>query len=307
MPNLWSFVGPGANVHTELLTKGISIPWLRLCLLPVEDGASIFERVECKMDKRVVSLISKATETPPLSNTQATHPPGSVDNRHESAPTIDLRPLDDQLIITDVSSSSPSAYVRWGKRTLDICLSSILLVVLSPVFVVIACLVRIRLGSGGIIFRQRRIGLDGREFTMFKFRSMLPDRRVAERSFVGPDRRTTHKSENDPRHRPFGRFLRAASLDELPQLLNVLVGEMSLVGPRPEVKEIVLQRYLLNHPRHKVRPGITGPFQVSVLRFEGRLELGFEMDTDYASNIRLSSDCRYLLRTLAAPFTRRGR
>ncbi len=239
-----------------------------------------------------------------------------VSNRREVSPLpevclseaeIDLTDDGDRPAINSRAEPASTLYTRGGKRALDIVLSVLLLVGLAPVFAIVTWLVRTRLGSGGAIFRQRRIGLDGAEFTMYKFRSMLPDRRVVDRSFEGPDRRRTHKSDDDPRHRPLGRFLRSASLDELPQLWNVLKGEMSLVGPRPEVKEIAIRNHLLDHPRHRVRPGITGPFQVSELRFEGRLELGFEMDTDYTRSIGLVSDCGYLLQTLAAPFTRRGR
>lgn len=220
---------------------------------------------------------------------------------------IDLRSADDERRDGGAQLASSTPYSRWGKRTLDIFLSCFLLVCLAPLLVIVAVAVRAFLGSGPVVFCQVRIGQHGQEFTMYKFRSMLADRRVEDREFDGVDRRRTHKSDDDPRHRPLGRFLRATSLDELPQLVNVVAGHMSLVGPRPEIKEIAVRHNIIDHSRHLVRPGITGPFQLSDLRFEGRLELGFDMDTSYAGNVKLSSDCRYLLRTLAAPFRRRGR
>src|SRR5262249_19818862 len=142
------------------------------------------------------------------------------------------------------------------KRTLDLLLSGVALVALSPVYAVIA--LAIRLSDGGpVLYPQRRMGLDGRPFDLLKFRSMVVG---AERG-SGP----TWASPDDERRTPVGGFLRRWSLDELPQLWNVLRGEMSLVGPRPERPEFVREfkekfpQYML---RHRVRAGITGWAQV---------------------------------------------
>ena len=111
-------------------------------------------------------------------------------------------------------------------------------VVLLPLIAVVAVAVRVSLGSP-VFFRQRRVGRDDRVFDVYKFRTMGQDRR-REQAPVPQDRRQTHKSEADPRHTGVGRFLRKWSLDELPQLWNVVRGDMSLVGPRPELVEIVV-------------------------------------------------------------------
>lgn len=189
-------------------------------------------------------------------------------------------------------------YSMWLKRLADIGLSALGLLALSPVFLIIGCLVRVSLGKG-VIFTQRRVGKDGVPFTIYKFRSMLPDRRVAnDSSYTGPERRKTHKSSSDPRHTKFGRMLRASSLDELPQLYNVLRGDMSLIGPRPELVEVAARNGYLLHPRHLVRPGLTGSFQVSKLRFESRIAAGLQLDIDYVRRVRVLTDLRILLKTI---------
>src|SRR5207253_1548410 len=116
-------------------------------------------------------------------------------------------------------------------------------------------IVRIDLGPG-VFFRQRRIGLRGREFTVLKFRTMLHEPPVG--APTGPCPEHGHKCPHDPRHTRMGRLLRKLSLDEIPQLLNVLRGEMSLVGPRPELPEIVARYEPWQHERHEVKPGLTG-------------------------------------------------
>ncbi len=137
---------------------------------------------------------------------------------------------------------------------------------------------------------------------------MLQDRRGAPlaRRYRGPERRTRHKSCDDPRHTPYGRFLRATSLDELPQLFNVLRGQMSLVGPRPELVEVAEREGFVDHPRHLARPGLTGPFQVSPLRSANRISAGLHLDVRYVADITLRRDLAILARTAVMPFVRRG-
>ncbi len=179
------------------------------------------------------------------------------------------------------------------KRLIDVVVAGAGLVVLSPVLAVVGVLVRRRLGSP-VLFRQTRPGLHGRPFTMLKFRTMT-DARDAGGALL-PD------AERLP---PFGQFLRSTSLDELPELWNVLRGDMSLVGPRP-----LLTRYLPLYSarqarRHEVRPGITGLAQVS-----GRNTLGwderFELDVWYVENRSLALDLRILSRTIARVVRRDG-
>jgi lipopolysaccharide/colanic/teichoic acid biosynthesis glycosyltransferase len=204
-----------------------------------------------------------------------------------------------------------NAYTRWVKRCFDVTLATVLLVVLAPLFIAIMIAIPIMLGPGNVIYSQERIGRDGRTFTIYKFRSMLRDRRrvVGEASstpYIGPERRMNHKSSDDPRHRPFGRFLRATSLDELPQLVNIVKGEMSLVGPRPELTDVARAEGFAYHPRHLTRPGLTGPFQVSPLRSVNRISAGLHLDVAYVADVRLGTDLRILAKTVLAPFLRRG-
>lgn len=199
-------------------------------------------------------------------------------------------------------------YVRVGKPLLDRMLAAVLLGATAPVMAVVAALVWLRIGTP-VLFRQRRVGLDGEPFNVVKFRTMAPDRRVGERRTSprgrGSDRRQVHKSDEDPRHTSLGRRLRRWSLDELPQLWNVLRGEMSLVGPRPEMAAIVERYEPWQHQRHLVRPGITGLWQIS-RRGEGMMHLYTDIDLDYVATIGLVTDLRILLRTVPAALTRSG-
>jgi len=177
------------------------------------------------------------------------------------------------------------------KRFLDIVLSVVLMLVLLPVLFVIALLVRLKLGSP-VLFRQVRPGWEGRPFTIVKFRTMAPT--VAAAPAPDADRLT-----------PFGRRFRATSLDELPELWNVLKGEMSLVGPRP-LLTAYLERYTPEQARrHEVRPGITGWAQVNgrnAATWEERLRL----DVWYVDNRSLALDLRILLRTIGLVFSQEG-
>jgi len=177
------------------------------------------------------------------------------------------------------------------KRAADVAVATVLLLALSPLMCIIA--VALLLTSGRpVLFRQRRPGLNGEPFTLRKFRTMRPPK-------VGQDPFTT----DDVRVTRLGEVLRRTSLDELPELLQVLTGKMSLVGPRPLVMEY-LPRYSARHARrHEVKPGITGLAQVS-----GRRSLTFgqrlELDVEYVENWSLRLDAQILLRTLFVPFQR---
>lgn len=185
------------------------------------------------------------------------------------------------------------------KRISDIVIAATLMILLLPLLIAIALAVKLT-SKGTIIFRQRRYGLDGEQITVYKFRSM----RVSE------DGETiTQASRDDPRITPIGRVLRRYSLDELPQLFNVLQGRMSMVGPRPhavahnEEYRGLIKGYML---RHKVRPGITGLAQVSGYRGETRdledMRKRIEFDLDYLRRWSLSLDLYIILRTIAVVF-----
>lgn len=176
-----------------------------------------------------------------------------------------------------------------AKRVFDVAFALIALLTLSPVMLVTAALVRAFLGSP-ILFRQLRPGLGGKPFVMLKFRTML-EGRAGE-----PDSARLTK---------FGRLLRSTSLDELPELINVLRGEMSLVGPRPLLMEYLTRYSPTQARRHEVRPGLTGLAQVNgrnTLSWEER----FRLDVEYVETRSFSLDCRILAATVKKVLRRDG-
>jgi exopolysaccharide biosynthesis polyprenyl glycosylphosphotransferase len=192
------------------------------------------------------------------------------------------------------------------KRMLDIAMSSVALVVLAPLFALIAFAIKLD-SRGPVLFAQRRAGLGGRPFRMYKFRTMVSDaeERLHEVVVLADLEEPMFKLTRDPRVTRVGRVLRRASLDELPQLFNVLMGEMSLVGPRPEQVELV-ERYRPEHLfKLEVKPGITGPMQVygrGELRFEERLAV----EREYVENLSIGRDLRILALTTGAVFNGKG-
>jgi lipopolysaccharide/colanic/teichoic acid biosynthesis glycosyltransferase len=202
------------------------------------------------------------------------------------------------LTLAPPSLRVPNFYERVVKRVLDVLLCVMFSVVALPLLLVIWLALYMTMGSP-VIFRQQRVGFNGKVFTILKFRTMIPDRRKNVGGYHGPERRQRHKSPNDPRVTPIGRFLRKWSLDELPQLWNVLRGEMTLVGPRPELIEIVQQYQPWQHRRHEVRPGLTGLWQISGLR-DGLMHEHVEMDLDYIRRMSFKTDMRIMLQTAAA-------
>lgn len=184
-------------------------------------------------------------------------------------------------------------YRTFGKRVLDLVLVVPGLVLLSPVLLVLAVLVRIKIGSP-VLFKQQRPGLRGQPFKLLKFRTMTDTRDAAGHLLPDADRLI-----------PFGRFLRGAGLDELPELINVLRGEMSLVGPRPLLMQY-LSRYTPEQARrHNVRPGLTGWAQVN-----GRNALGWEqkfaLDVYYVDHCSLWLDLKILLLTVRQVLSGQG-
>ena len=187
----------------------------------------------------------------------------------------------------------PTFYEKYVKRALDIVLAGGALVVLSPVLAVTAVLVRTKLGSP-VIFHQDRPGKDGKIFRLYKFRSMTDEK--DEKGNLLPD---------EVRLTAFGKKLRATSLDELPELWNILKGDMSVVGPRPLlVKYLPLYNEEQRH-RHDVRPGLTGWAQVN-----GRNALSWEekfrYDVDYVQNVSFALDAKTVLLTVKKVFAREG-
>lgn len=206
--------------------------------------------------------------------------------------------------VGDAAAAHPAAtdrtqgfYSRHGKRWFDLSVTVVVLPFALVLMSGVAVLVRLVLGRG-VIYKQCRVGRDGNDFMMYKFRTMRPSRRTEHRPFNGPDRRSTHKTRNDPRHTRLGIVLRKTSLDELPQFFNVIKGDMSLVGPRPELAEVVDQYGCRAHPRHLATPGITGTWQTTVRNEGTLLHECFDSELDYTANIRFSEDLKILLRTV---------
>ncbi len=184
-------------------------------------------------------------------------------------------------------------YQKHGKRLFDFALTVPEMILLSPVLAVIAVLVWINLGRP-VLFRQVRPGLGGRPFTIYKFRTMM-DARGADDGLLPDGERLTR----------FGHFLRAASLDELPELFNVIKGDMSIVGPRPLLMQY-LDRYTPEQTRrHEVKPGLTGWAQING-RNAITWEEKFNLDIWYVDNLSVTLDIRILFFTVTKVFRREG-
>ena len=185
-------------------------------------------------------------------------------------------------------------YVGIVKPVSDRMLALVALAVAAVPMAVIAAVIAATIGRP-VLFRQCRIGIDGEPFEVLKFRTMRPDRRGRCLDVIH-DRRRTHKADHDPRHTGVGRVLRKYSLDELPQLINVLRGEMSLIGPRPELDSVVEHYPPALHQRHLVKPGLTGLWQVSA-RGGGPMHENGQWDLAYVGRVSLRTDLQILAKT----------
>jgi exopolysaccharide biosynthesis polyprenyl glycosylphosphotransferase len=203
-------------------------------------------------------------------------------------------------------SAAPHDEIRLlAKRVTDVVLAAAALVLLLPFMLLIALLIRLT-SPGPAIFRQERCGLNGRRFVFYKFRSMCDNAEELKASLMHLNRKSTaFKIPNDPRLTPVGRFLRKFSIDEWPQLWNVLRGDMSLVGPRPAVPDEVEQYQAWQRRRLRMRPGLTCLWAIA-----GRDELDFEswmrMDMQYIDNWSLALDWKIILRTIPRVLTGHG-
>jgi exopolysaccharide biosynthesis polyprenyl glycosylphosphotransferase len=210
-----------------------------------------------------------------------------------------IRPVDG-LPMLHVEHARLSGVARIFKSVFDRFAAALGLLLMSPLLLAVAIAVRFD-SPGPVLFRQNRVGKDGREFSIVKFRTMFANAEVGKQALLHLNENdgVLFKMREDPRVTRVGRLLRRLSIDELPQLLNVLRGDMSLVGPRPPLPEEVAAYPADMRRRLAVRPGITGLWQVS-----GRSDLSWDeavrLDIRYVENWSFSLDCVILLRTLSA-------
>jgi lipopolysaccharide/colanic/teichoic acid biosynthesis glycosyltransferase len=207
----------------------------------------------------------------------------------------------DGLVMLGVHRFGLSRSSQVVKRTMDVCGAALALVIAAPVMALVALAIRLE-GPGPILYRQKRVGRNGQLFTMLKFRTMVPGahqlrEELRALSSAGDG---MFKVRDDPRVTKVGRFLRKTSLDELPQFINVLGGEMSLVGPRPLVIDEDARIAGWHRRRLDLTPGLTGPWQVLGSR-DNRVPLRDMVTIDYlyAANWSIWSDVKVLLRTVA--------
>ncbi|WP_051128230.1 sugar transferase [Amphibacillus jilinensis] len=192
-----------------------------------------------------------------------------------------------------------SRFYRVSKRCIDLIIAGVGLIMLSPVFLIIGFLIKLDDSQTSIFFSQERLGKDGKSFNMYKFRSMVPNAEALKHSLLANNEVTgpVFKMKKDPRITKIGKFIRKTSIDELPQLINVLKGEMSLVGPRPPLPDEVLKYSSYQMQRLKVVPGLTCYWQIS-----GRSDLDFEewvyLDLKYISERNLLIDLKLIVRTV---------
>ncbi len=195
---------------------------------------------------------------------------------------------------------------RFIKRVFDIAVSSIVLLAALPLMLAVALAIKLD-SRGPVVFAQQRVGQNGRLFEMYKFRSMVADAeaRQAEVETRTPEGKIVHKVPDDPRVTRIGTWLRRFSVDELPQLFNVLRGDMSLVGPRPELPRLVEQYEPWQRKRFEVPQGITGWWQVTG-RADNLMHLHTQADLDYIRNYSIWLDMRILWKTVRAVLAREG-
>ena len=184
-------------------------------------------------------------------------------------------------------------YAKYIKRMLDFILSLIALIVLSPLMIIIGILVRIKLGRP-VIFKQKRPGKNEKIFTLYKFRTMT-DEKDEQGNLLADEKRLTK----------FGKFLRSTSLDELPELWNILKGEMAIVGPRPLLVEYLPLYNEEQKHRHDIKPGLTGLAQISG-RNAIQWEEKFKEDIEYVNNITFIQDKKIILKTFIKVFKKDG-
>ncbi|MGM1032033.1 MAG: sugar transferase [Bacillota bacterium] len=218
------------------------------------------------------------------------------------AVAVEQRVKTSNYLLTSNQVNADLSYLRI-KRLIDFIGSLIGLILLSPLFLVVAILIKIEDPKGSVFFKQVRVGKDETEFQMYKFRSMVigAEDRLQELLELNEISGAMFKMKDDPRITKIGKFIRRTSIDELPQLWNVLKGEMSLVGPRPPLLREVKEYSVYDKQRLLVTPGCTGVWQIS-----GRNSLSFyemiELDIKYIKERSIKLDLLIMIKTISVPF-----
>lgn len=204
--------------------------------------------------------------------------------------------------------NTPNTSFRWiWKSISDFIIAASLIFILSPVFLIISLIIRLT-SKGHVIFKQRRVGLHGRQFYIYKFRTMIHNAESMKTHLVNQNESNgpTFKIKNDPRVTPIGRLLRKLSLDELPQLFNVLKGEMSLIGPRPPLPSEVEEYEDWQIRRLSVKPGITCTWQIIPNRNDVVFEKWMKLDMEYIDKWSLKSDWGLFFKTIKSVIANKG-
>jgi exopolysaccharide biosynthesis polyprenyl glycosylphosphotransferase len=219
---------------------------------------------------------------------------------------LEIEELEGVPFLTFTTTPSNETHLAM-KRALDVAVSAVVLTLAAPVILVAALLIKLS-SPGSILFKQRRIGLNGRMFTLYKFRTMIEDAhaRRDEVAHLNEMNGPAFKAKDDPRVTPVGRWLRRFSLDEIPQLWNVLKGDMSLVGPRPPIPEEVASYHRWHRRRLSMKPGLTCLWQISGRNDIADFDRWMKLDLQYIDNWSPSLDLKILLRTIPAVLSGKG-
>jgi len=219
---------------------------------------------------------------------------------------LEIEELEGVPFLTFTTTPSNETHLAF-KRALDVALSTVVLALAAPVILLAALLIRLT-SPGSVFFKQHRIGLNGRMFTLYKFRTMIADahERREEVAHLNEMNGPVFKAKDDPRVTPVGRWLRRFSLDELPQLWNVLKGDMSLVGPRPPIPEEVASYHRWHRRRLSMKPGLTCLWQISGRNDIADFDHWMKLDLQYIDNWSPSLDFKILLRTIPVVLSGRG-
>ncbi len=304
-PNtLASHIGPGAG------TERTSHPGTPPATHAAEPRPGLETGASWSADERLMASTDLAGVSRPLNGHANGHANGHTNghaNGHSGWGALTLQDIAGATYTpAPAVTRSAGVYLRGGKRAMDVAGALIGLVLGAPVMLIAAICIKLE-SRGPVLYKSKRVGRGGRAFTFFKLRSMVNDahRHRHHLSHLNETDGPVFKIARDPRVTRIGRFLRTTSIDELPQLFNVLRGDMSLVGPRPPIAEEVAQYEPWQFRRLEVRPGLTCLWQIS-----GRSRIGFQewmrLDLEYIRKQSFGLDMKILIRTIPAVLSREG-